>query len=218
LSDEQAVRAGREAMGRWPAFPWYDSKDDAVRRIDLAPPKLREPGERTSEGVAGSFLKTLGWLALGAALAGLIAALLWALGKWRRGDEEPAESGAAEVDDESRRSEALPALAARKRADLLDEARRLYEAGRYAEAIVYLFSYQLVRLDKQQLLHLAQGKTNRQYLRELGPRASLRQLLEQTMVVFEDAFFGNFAIDRARFESCWRRLDEFESLAMEGTG
>ena len=36
------------------------------------------------------------------------------------------------------------------------------------------------------------------------------------MVAFEDVFFGNYAIDRTRFESCWSRLDEFDALAAEG--
>ncbi len=77
------------------------------------------------------------------------------------------------------------------RLDLLAEARRHYQAGNYGAAIVYLFSFQLVQLDKRQIIRLAKGKTNRQYLREVGPRAALLRLVEQTMVAFEDVFFGN---------------------------
>jgi hypothetical protein len=29
------------------------------------------------------------------------------------------------------------------------------------------------------------------------------------MVAFEDVFFGKHGLDRERFESCWRRVDEF---------
>ena len=43
----------------------------------------------------------------------------------------------------------------------------------------------------------------------------MQGLIEQTMVTFEEAFFGNRAIDRVRFESCWTRLGEFETLAGE---
>ena len=56
------------------------------------------------------------------------------------------------------------------RLDLLAEARRHYQAGNYGAAIVYLFSFQLVQLDQRQIIRLAKGKTNRQYLREVGPR------------------------------------------------
>jgi hypothetical protein len=36
------------------------------------------------------------------------------------------------------------------------------------------------------------------------------------MLVFEDVFFGNRTLDRARFETCWSRLDEFQALAAGG--
>jgi hypothetical protein len=45
----------------------------------------------------------------------------------------------------------------------------------------------------------------------------LRQLVDQTLVAFEDVFFGHHSIDRIRFEACWRRLPEFESLLIKGT-
>ena len=35
------------------------------------------------------------------------------------------------------------------------------------------------------------------------------------MVAFEDVFFGNRQLPRGRFESCWTRLEEFETLAAE---
>jgi hypothetical protein len=98
---------------------------------------------------------------------------------------------------------------------LFEEARRLYQSGDYAKAIVFLFSYQLVELDKRHLIRLTKGKTNRQYLREVGGRLLLRQLVEQTMIAFEDAFFGHHALDKNRFESCWFRMGEFERLKGE---
>jgi hypothetical protein len=130
---------------------------------------------------------------------------------------EPAESPSSDVPDDgdAARIESLPFPVAAGRLDLLAEARRHYQAGNYGAAIVYLFSFQLVELDKQQIIRLAKGKTNRQYLREVGPRAALRRLVEQTMVTFEDVFFGNRMLFRGRFESCWARLEEFETLAGE---
>ena len=95
----------------------------------------------------------------------------------------------------------------RPRSNLLEEARRQYEAGNFAEAIIYLFSYQLVELDKSQLIRLAKGKTNRQYLREIGARPRLAALLNHTMIAFEDVFFGDHDLDRERFEKCWAERD-----------
>ena len=68
------------------------------------------------------------------------------------------------------RVEALPFHVRAASGDFLAEARRLYDAGHYSEAIVYLFSYQLVQLDKHHVIRLAKGKTNRQYVRETRQR------------------------------------------------
>jgi len=157
-------------------------------------------------------------------LVALVYVLVWAIRKWgvfstgseaRKGKSKTARSGEQEDAD---RIEALPFPVRGGRLDLLGETRSHYLQGNYSQAIIYLFSFQLVRLDRQQIIRLGKGKTNRQYLREVGPRWDLRRLLEQTMVAFEDVFFGNRGLDRARFESCWSRLDEFESLAAEGVG
>ena len=114
------------------------------------------------------------------------------------------------------RMEALPQPARKHVDDLLAEARRCYQEGRYGEAIVYLFSHQLLELDKSQLIRLGRGKTNRQYLTEVAARPPLRELVGQTMVVFEDAFFGNYPIEQQRFESCWVQLDTFRRLVAQG--
>jgi hypothetical protein len=36
------------------------------------------------------------------------------------------------------------------------------------------------------------------------------------MIAFEDVFFGDHPLERARFESCWLRLGEFETLIADG--
>lgn len=108
--------------------------------------------------------------------------------------------------------ENLPFPVKRPQADLLGETRWHYEQGNFGEAIIYLFSYELVQLDTHHLIRLAKGKTNRQYLRELKADSSLRAILRQTMLTFEDVFFGHYELSRERFEACWRRLDEFHSL------
>jgi hypothetical protein len=111
---------------------------------------------------------------------------------------------------DSARVEALPFEINRGTGDLLGEVRRLYEQGNFGQASVYLFSYQLLELDRHHLIRLAKGKTNRQYLRELAKRrGELNCYVEPTMVACEDVFFGNHPLTRARFESCWNRLNDF---------
>jgi hypothetical protein len=93
--------------------------------------------------------------------------------------------------------------------DFIAEIRRLVAAGNLTQAMIYLFSYQLLQLDLHQHIRLSRGKTNRQYLRELRSRPDLQSLLERSMVAFEDVFFGRHELPRERFDACYRALDEF---------
>lgn len=231
---DQSVAAGRKALDQWwwQSYPWYDSSTDGVGRIDVSEPwymkwKFWEwladwdwPDWLTS-GLSfrwpQSFLQWLGWIAVAVVLIGLVYLIVRAFRmRQRRRPAAGDDSGRPEAAEDRRRVEALPLGAGRKPFDPLAEARQHYQQGNYREAIIYLFSYQLVQLDKHHLIRLTKGKTNRQYVRELGRRMTLRGLLEQTMVAFEEVFFGNYTIDRTRFESCWSRLAEFEALVTEG--
>jgi len=228
---EESVAAGREALDRWIwEYPWYDSQTDGLRRVEVSEPWwlrwewiLDWLGDVFSFGGLWGGLAAMSWLEWTAwsLIVVLLVVLVYLMVRvWRKragGEAAPeAEAEEPETVDQKRRIEALPAAVGRRRADLLTAARQYYQEGNYAEAIIYLFSHQLVELDKSQLIRLARGKTNRQYLRELGRRLVLRGLLERTMVAFEEVFFGNYAIDRARFESAWLRLGEFEALVAEG--
>ena len=78
-----------------------------------------------------------------------------------------------------------------------------------------MFNYQLVQLDKHQWIRLTRGKTNRQYLGETRVQPSLFGLMENTMLAFEDVFFGNYELSQERFEACWNRLDDFHKIVQE---
>jgi len=216
---DAAVSSARKALSPWSdGYPWYDSRADGVRPVDVSK-RWYENLEPLNFDPGTWWLRPLAWSVLAILAAVLVYFLVSAYRKRRRVGEDLAGEE-VDLDDEQadeRRREALPLTTAPRRGDLLAEARRLYQEGRYAEAILYLFSYQLFQLDKQRRIHLAKGKTNRQYLREVGPASPLRRLVEPTMIAFEDVFFGHRAIERGRFESCWLRLPEFEALAREGT-
>lgn len=200
------VQAGREALSDSLSYPWYDSATDGPRRIAVRPPP--QPSSY-------NWLRPLAWVVLGVTLALIAFVLIRAL---LNRQFRVAEAATPAMDDAARKArvEALP-FPVRHDRDLLSEAADLYRQGRYAEAVIYLFSYQLVELDRRQCIRLARGKTNRQYLRELGRQSLLRRLLEQTMVAFEEVFFGSYPLSRERFEACWSRVDEFNHLAQEST-
>ena len=218
VDPDAAVSSGRKALSPWGGYPWYDSSADGLRPVDLSEPwwaNLQWPN--LNLGLGTGWLRPLGWTVL----IVLLAFLAYLMVRWYRKRLAAMEGSDAagdfeDLQAEGRRGEALPLPAARYQGDFLDEARRLYAAGRYAEAILYLFGYQLVQLDKHRRIFLTKGKTNRQYLREIGQAGPLQRLVEMTMVAFEDVFFGHRTIDRARFESCWLRLAEFEAMVREG--
>ncbi len=237
-ADRSPVEAGREALRDGPRYPWYDRQADELRRIDVSTSDSDAAGNRDSaweddganRGTSAwnfSFLgrtfwglmQVLAWSLLVIILVGVVALLVWAFLRSEigtgggAGESEIAVQRASDVD----RVESLPFQVKRPHSDLLEEARRQYEQGNYGEAIVYLFSYQLVQLDKRQVIHLAKGKTNRQYLREVRRRPRLFHLLETTMIAFEDVFFGHHELQRDRFETCWRGLDEFHQHLEQGT-
>ncbi|MCC6126053.1 MAG: hypothetical protein IT426_13905 [Pirellulales bacterium] len=210
LAVDDPVRSGRDSLDRWFVHPWYDSSADDLRRVDVPVPW--KPWSFNFRW--GQFLQWFAWVALCA----VILFLMYYAAKTYFRREAGAAGGESPKTDASARDriESLPFPILAGNMNLLDEARRLYQQGDYAKAVVFLFSYQLVELDKRHRIRLAKGKTNRQYLREVGARLSLRQLLEQTMIAFEDTFFGRHALSQTRFESCWFRLGEFEKLNAEG--
>jgi hypothetical protein len=220
---EGAVESGRRALANRGSYPWYDAQQDALRRLDVRPPRPTAANRNSTwESQAAPPASSASWRWLWellrwfvwAVIVALLVGLIWLLVRAFLNREARAEGGTEASETSATRDyadliENLPFPLPRQQADFLDEARRLYEAGRFAEAMIYLFSYQLVALDQHHVIRLARGKTNRQYLRELEPRADLRDILVRTMLAFEDAFFGHYELDRACFENCWTRLDDF---------
>jgi hypothetical protein len=216
------VESGRRALVRKTAFPWYDSQRDQLQRFDVEPPKdlqnrlsnwqTQPPPAWSVPPWVWTVLKVLGWILLGVILVLLVVAFMRAymldasLPEPATGaDPEPAAPGSVD------RIENLPFVLNAGQGDLLAEARRCYEAGDYGRAIVLLYSYELLQLDKYHWIRLAKGKTNRQYLREVRNQPPLRQFLETSMIAFEDVFFGRLVLDRSRFEVCWNGIADFQA-------
>ncbi|HET6883660.1 MAG TPA: DUF4129 domain-containing protein [Pirellulales bacterium] len=211
---EQAagVEEAREALGR-EGFPWYDKQEDALKPVHVSEPWDLPQGSKTnfSFGVSG-----WEWLMF-AAFVAVLAVVIWLLIKAYLNREETLSTAGSHrlkqtAVDDAARIEALPFRIRRGDIDLLAEARRLYEEGKYGEAIIYLFSYQLVEMDRRQVIRLAKGKTNRQYLRDLRRLPPLRTLVERSMIAFEEVFFGGHTLDRSRFETVWLQLGQFNAL------
>jgi hypothetical protein len=225
------IESGRKALRDSANYPWYDRDSDGLRdlhakakasddtdtrkhgwEIDVPPPPTSSTRWNWNYP---TFWQMMQYAAM-ALLVALVVVLVFLLIRYFIKEEDLGspdsalsfEDRQAEID----RVEQLPFVVRRPGGDLLGEARKLYDQGSYGEAIVYLYSYQLVQLDRHQVIHLAKGKTNRQYLREIRELPTLRGLLQGTMIAFEDVFFGHHDLDRQRFDEFWQRLDEFHAL------
>ena len=223
-SEDPAVNDARKSLGGSGTFPWYDRETDAPRPLRLkrveddsdgrksttvAPPATRTTTRAPNLTWLGALLQVLGIAALVALL--VLIAVLITRAFLSSEVTETAGSKVVETTHDVDRVEHLPFQLRKPTGDFLSEARRLYEAGDYSQAILYLYSHFLVQLDRQHVIRLAKGKTNRQYLRETRSRPVLFPILEITMISFEDVFFGHHKITREQFEASWNRLAEFEA-------
>jgi hypothetical protein len=214
--DEAAVEAGRDALRDTGEYPWYDSSADDVRRIEVQKDQPASNTRTTAFSGGGSVFTMLAWIGIALLLALLVYFLVRMYLMRESGKTTVSNVDDEDVGDQIDRVENLPVKIRRHVSDLLAEARRNYEEGNYAEAIVYYYSHLLVQLDRRQLIRLTKGKTNRQYLREVTGRAGLIDLLGDTMLMFEDVFFGRHNLSRDHFDTVWRRRDEFETLVENG--
>ena len=226
-SDDPAVEAGREALSESGNHPWYDAQQDTLNRIDVKPQEVGfwewfwnlfpdwNWGSGGGSGVGSGTSTFFQILAFGLIAIVALVLVFFLVRAFIKQDNFrlPPSAGNAKGDEAEgrRRIEALPFQIAADMSNLLEAARHYYERGEFGEAVKYLFSYQLVQLDRYNMIRMTRGKTNRQYLRELGRGHSLQPHVEETMTAFEDFFFGNRAIRRPRFEACWSRIENFDT-------
>lgn len=208
-----AVEKGREALTRSPNYPWYDEATDSLRPANVKPPKPPKPARR------GGLVSDMLVFAIWALLAALLAALLYLIARayLNREASEADVVVTAAVGGDISRVEELPVVLSSAPADFLTEAERLYRAGDYAQAIIYLFSHQLLGLDRRHWVRLVKGKTNRQYVREVrrSPAATANELasvFQRTVLLFEEVFFGKRLPPQESIDRCWQEIEQFESL------
>lgn len=225
-----AIESGKKAFVSTQP-PWYDAESDGLRPLKV---KDTEEVDRKdwkpdrpdwtwdwswwpNLSFLGEFMGWLGWTLL----IGLIALIVYALVRAFM-NIQPTHTSAAkrlsaeeEARQDARRIENLPTRVRPKKGNFLDVARDLYQQGKFGEAIIYLFSHRLLQLDRAGCIRLTKGKTNRQYLTEIDNPKELQKILGQTIVPFEDVFFGEHSLTKERFETCWNRNDQFEQIVRE---
>lgn len=211
----EAIDSGKKALNQYWEYPWYDAQQDKAGPVELKPPP--PPKNYSPSNMNWGWLTTalmyLGWTVLALLLVGVVYLMIRSEMN-RIASLVPVttsttkETGPVSPD----RVEELPFKLVQKDKDFFSTAEEYYREGDYSTAILYLYSYQLLELDRAQIIHLTRGKTNRQYLRETRRHSAAGPLLEPTMVAFEEVFFGHHKLSRERFEVCWSAIPHFKSL------
>ncbi len=211
---EVAIQQAAESLSGSPPIPWYDPAADDFRPAEVEPPRQPTTTANTNANLS-DLLLWLGWMLLAALLIYLVYLIARAFLNHEVRDSVVVERGPSGTDIS--RVEELPVALQKPVGDFLEEAQRLYRHGDYAQAIVYLFSHQLLQLDRRHWVRLVKGKTNRQYLREVGRATSpeadeLATLFESTVLLFEEVFFGKRLPPHEEIERVWNNIDRFEVL------
>jgi len=208
------IDAGREALrSEIGDASWYDAPADAEQPVEIEPNRNTRSMDLSWTRWLAEGLRVVAFVLLAAVIVGLVWGLIYAFrNREAAALRRSAQSHSLAAAD---RVVSLPFALRPGSEDLLGEARRLYAEQKYSEAVVYLFSHELVELDRGRLIRLALGKTNRQYLRELAGRADLRELLATTVDRFERAFFGRERLDRAALDACWNEIPRFTALVAQ---
>lgn len=210
---EVAIESARRGLARGPDVPWYDADTDSFRAAEVKPPK--QPRQWNPNLGFLEIVMYLGWGVLALVLVYLIYLIVRAFMQNESRSTLRTERVAAGGD--IARVEELPVALAKRPVDYLEEAKRLYERGDYAQAIVYLFSHQLLSLDRRNWVRLVKGKTNRQYLREVRRSAApsaerLAGILQGTVLLFEEVFFGKRLPAQDRIDAVWSEIPTFEDM------
>jgi hypothetical protein len=182
-----------------------------------AAPPVQRSGEWTPDldffAGAGGLVEVIFWGILAVLVIGVIGLIAWAIINREQTNKDPGLTSRPTALTEEERLEELPVQLDPAFKNLLDRVRECYDNGDYNQAIIYLFSYKLIQLDKKHLIRLTRGKTNHQYLREVTGHNQLQDTLRLTVRAFEDVFFGNHDLTKSRFQQCWDNVDIFRALS-----
>ena len=226
LSSQEYETAAEKAVG-YQKFPWQDSGElvaldtedpgqaSSLDRASVPKGKRRNTNmpNFTMPGNWVAYFNGILWVLIGLLIALIAGALIWMYLKMEKNTRNSSKF--EDYDQEemiAERIKQLPFELKRNRpGNLSDQARQFAQQGNYSRAMMYLFSHVLLALDKNEFIKLKKGKTNRQYLNEIRRHSDISEYYTLVMIPFEDSFFGNHQISQQRFESCWSKLEGFES-------
>ena len=226
VNAQDPVEAGHDYLSK---FPWYEAETESLVDLERKAPGQASSLDRNEQPIYTppataapqaprnmnawwmALFSTTMWAVIAVMFLLIIGILVWA---FMQMDEKSGSNG-VDLDEQERIQERIKQLpfqvSSSTKGDFRDMAWQAAQKADYGKATMLLFSHVLLQLDKNSLIELKRGKTNRQYLRELKSHQNLVDYYQQVMVPFEDSFFGSHNIGKTVFEKCWQELDRFQS-------
>ncbi len=224
--------------------PWYDEQTGEVRPYVLPPKKAASSGpslwDRFRSWLREKWTSLTEWLASSAwevsifgykvvftlyqvVLVLLAAIVIWVLvrllRRWyaatlaRQEAKAPVERAGRGTPE---RIDQLPVAVSTGSEGLWQLVQQAMAQKRYSRAIVFLYSYLLLQLDRHGRIHLEKGRTNRQYLRQLRGDPQLQRMMSRIVTAFEDAFFGHRELSAQGFQQCWELVPRIQQHMQRG--
>ena len=103
-----------------------------------------EPPDLGFIGDGAGFAKGLFYIVLGVVVIALLGLIVWAILNREKTKIDPGVTSDSTIITDEQRVEELPFQLDTAYKNLLDQARECYQAGDYDQAIIYLFSYELI--------------------------------------------------------------------------
>lgn len=208
-NETQKIIENKLYQGR---FPWYSPQDKSLVFL----PPAEEVPEREMKDDSSKTNSPLLWLYWGAmTLIILVLSLIvfWAIFKIvleTRLKILPDKDAA----NQQRRLDALVPEVQDHIHDLLKEALDAIDRNDFKKAIIFYFSYLLVKLDEHHYIRLHRGKTNFDYALEIPAQTGLAAIYSQVSELFDKTYYGTFSISQSDFEQIWQLRDLFQELLL----
>lgn len=223
LTDEKAVQTGKESLGQKTLgskqFPWYSPTTDDACFVPFPEVKVKENQPERDLNLdadytfLGALVKVLIYMFILILLIPIVYFLILAV--MRLSGHEWNLKRRREAEERQRRIETLPEEAREVYDDLLGAAEKAFRDGDYRRTLIYYFSYQLVLLDKSELIHMLKGKTNHEYLRELAQATGVRPFYHRAMQIFENVYYGEYELVTAEFFPIWEERHVMHQAVLE---
>ena len=206
--DRQNLESVNKSLKKKKYFPWYSNKNGQLKFLPPVPDKpAKAPSNNQNTFNWDAIFNCIFWIILIVIFIFLVFAVILIVFHLKENKTDEKNENHDQTDDLQRQRESLPIEAAQQIGSLDLLAESSLKEGDFRKAIIYHFSWLLIELDRKKIIHLQNGKTNRQFLSEIKFRDELAALYSHVMDLFEKTYYGARPISEEDFMTVWQERD-----------